>query len=80
MRQAASASRCFHPPESCPASWSPRPFKPKTFKHAAHGVRRVRHFVDVGDKAQILGERKIFIEAEALRHVADAALDGVALA
>src|SRR5439155_1420284 len=28
MRQAASASRCFHPPESWPASWSLRSASP----------------------------------------------------
>ena len=80
MRHAARASRCFHPPESCPASWSPRPCKPKALQACSFTASRgVRHFVDVGDEAQILGDREIFVEAEALRHIADATLDGVAL-
>ena len=35
--------------------------------------------VDAPDEFEILGDRQVLVEAEALRHVADMALDGVAL-
>ena len=42
-------------------------------------VARLRHAIDARDEFEILADRQILIEAEALRHVADIALDLVGL-
>ena len=44
--QAPSASRCFQPPESSPASCSSRPLKPEPLDHVARGAARVAHAVE----------------------------------
>ena len=73
--QAPSASRCFQPPDSSPASCSSRPASPSRSiiaRAAAHGVGDP---VEARDEFQVLAHREILVEAEALRHVADMALD-----
>ena len=77
--QAPSASRCFQPPDSSPASWSLRLASPS--RAMARSCRRpgVRHAIDARHEFEILADRQVGIEAEALRHVADIALDLVLL-
>ena len=77
--QAPSASRCFQPPDSSPASCSSRPVKAEPLDRRARGGDRLGDAVDAGDEFQVLAHREILIEAEALRHVADVALDLVGL-
>src|SRR5581483_10791134 len=50
-----------------------------SFDRLAGGVRRILNPIDTRDEFQVLAHRQIFVEAEALRHVADAALDLVGL-
>ena len=79
MMQAASASRCFQPPDSVPASWSRREVSPRsssvrsTYSSAGFSSIEPRH------ELQVLGDRQILVEREFLRHVADFALDLQAL-
>jgi hypothetical protein len=65
IRQAARASRCFQPPE--------------TFQAARDGLPPVRHGVDARDEIEVLPDAEVLVVAEALRHVADVALDLVLL-
>ena len=78
--QAPSASRCFHPPESSPASCSSRPFKPRRSIMSRAAPPRVAQAVEPRDELQVLAHRKVLIQAEALRHVADLALEPVGVA
>ena len=77
--QAPSASRCFQPPESSPASCSSRPREAEPLDHRARGRARVGEPIEARDEFQVLAHREILIEAEALGHVADMALDLVGL-
>ena len=77
--QAPSARRCFQPPDSVPASWRSRPCEAQALDGGLRLLLRVGEAVDAGDELQILLDGKVLIEAEALRHVADVALDLVAL-
>jgi hypothetical protein len=43
------------------------------------GLGRIGHTIDAGDELQILADRQIGIEAEALGHVTHIALDLIAL-
>ena len=63
-RRAASRARCRPSPSSARSTAS----------------RRVRHLVDARDEVEVLADRQVLPEREALRHVADVALDLVALA
>ena len=74
--QAASARRCFQPPESSPASWlaarrsgpgGPAPRRPAR--------RRSVEAVDAGHELQVLGDGQVLVERELLGHVAGAPLD-----
>jgi len=76
--QAPSASRCFQPPESSPASCSSRPFRP--LDHLARGTARIAQTVEPCDEFEVFAHREILIQAEPLRHVADPALDLVGVA
>ena len=71
--QAASASRCFQPPESCPASWSRAVGEAHALEHVGDRSRcAVGQLVERGPR--IPGSRAIvrsLVEAEPLRHVAD---------
>jgi hypothetical protein len=50
-------------------------FEPEPGDHRLGGARRARQAVDARDEFQILAHRKILVETEVLRHVADARLD-----
>ena len=69
----------FPPAGKLPGELGFASFKPKTLQHLRYRLGGVRHFVDVGDEAQIFGQREILVEAEPLGHVADPPLDRVAL-
>ena len=47
---------------------------------AATASRAVAHLIDARDEIEILEDREVLVEAEALRHVADVAADRVRLA
>src|SRR5215475_9364469 len=68
--QAASASRCFQPPERWPASCFARSH---LVENGSDGFSCVGKLVDAGYEFEVLGDGEILIEAEALRHVADLA-------
>ena len=55
-------------------------FQAEPLDHVARGAARVAHAVEPRDEFQVLAHRKILIQAEALRHVADLALDLVGVA
>ena len=74
-RQAASARRCFHPPESVPASWPRRLPEPEALERLVDPAAAVGQPVDSPDELEVLRDRQVLVEAEALRHVADLALD-----
>ena len=78
--QHASASRCFHPPESVPVSWSARPVRPRSSSAAVDGGAPVGHRVDARGEVEVLADREVVPEREPLRHVADVALDRRGLA
>ena len=81
MMQAASASRCFQPPESVPASWFWRFVRPEAVERRVDIVcLQVRQGVEARDEIEVLADRQVLVEGEALRHVADLALDRVGLA
>ena len=71
--QAASARRCFQPPDSEPASWLFRPASLSS--NLLHAAAAVGQRVEPGDEVQVLLDRQVFVEAEALGHVADLELD-----
>ena len=73
--QAASARRCFQPPESWPASWRPRAPRPSRSSAALDRLAALRHRVDPRDEVEVLAHAQVLPEAEALGHVADLALD-----
>ena len=77
--QAPSARRCFQPPDSVPASWRLAAHEPEPLDRRARLLLGLREAVDAGDELQVLLDRQVLVEAEALRHVADVALDLVAL-
>ena len=60
-------------------SGSARPSRPSRSIISRAALGRLRQAVDARDELQVLAHRKILIEAEALRHVADLALDLVGL-
>ena len=74
-RHAASASRCFQPPDSEPASWFARRRESQLSERLVDARRAVGHAVHARDKAQVLADRQVFPERKTLRHVADVALD-----
>src|SRR4029450_4445535 len=53
--------------------------KPQPLDHRARRRRRIGDPIEPRDKLQVLAHREILVEAEALRHVADVALDLVRL-
>src|SRR5262249_51113002 len=53
--------------------------EPEPLNHRARRRRRIGDPVEARDEFQVLAHREIFVEAEALRHVADVALDLVRL-
>ena len=77
--QAPSASRCFQPPESSPASCSLAARESDPLDHRARRRGRLRQPVKARDEFQVLAHREVLVEAEALGHVADMALDLVGL-
>ena len=77
--QAPSASRCFQPPDNSPAICSSRPARPSRSIAARAARDRLGDAVDAGDEFQVLAHREVLVEAEALGHVADLALDLVGL-
>ena len=48
--------------------------------HVARGAARIAQAVEPRDEFQVLAHRQVLIQAEALRHVADLALDLVGVA
>jgi hypothetical protein len=74
MMQAASASRCFQPPDSVPASWLRREVRPRSSSVSATLFDRFQ-VIEPGDKFEVLANRQVFVEGKFLRHVADLALD-----
>ena len=79
MRQAASARRCFQPPESWPGELLLASGQAKAFDGFAHGPAPVRHAVHARDEIEVFGDGQILPEAEPLGHVADLAFDRLAL-
>ena len=53
--------------------------KPEPADRLARRLARIGHAIDAGDEFEILANGQIGVEAEALRHVADIALDRVGL-
>ena len=49
--------------------------QPEPLDRLARGAARIGHAIDARDEFQILADREVLVEAEALRHVADLALD-----
>ena len=78
--QAASARRCFQPPDSVPASWCWRLVEAETLERRVDGAAEVRQSVEPRDEFEVLADRQVLVEGEALRHVADVALDLLRLA
>ena len=70
-----SASFCFMPPESAPASRAAEAIE----AHARQQVRRAgprhcrRHVVELRAQREVLVDREVLVEAEALRHEAERA-------
>ena len=62
-----------------PASCRSRPCRPRRSMAARASLRRIGEAVDARDELQVLQDRQVLVEAEALRHVADVALDLLAL-
>ena len=79
-RHAASARRCFQPPESSPASWFARSARPSRSSAPSTRASHVVHRVHPRDEAQVLADRQVLPQRESLRHVADVALDRLRLA
>ena len=77
--QAPSARRCFQPPDSSPASCCSRPVQAEALDGGARLAAGIGEAVDAGDELQVLQDGEVLVEAEALRHVADVALDLLAL-
>ena len=73
--QAPSARRCFQPPDSSPASCVSRPCRPRRSMAARASLRRIGEAVHARHELQVLQDGEVLVEAEALRHVADVALD-----
>ena len=73
--QAPSASRCFQPPDSSPASCRSRPCRPSRSMAARASPGGIGEAVDARHELQVLPDGEVLVEAEALRHVADVALD-----
>ena len=74
-RQAASARRCFQPPDSVPASCSPRAREAQPVERRVDARGAVGHPVHPRDEREVLADREVVPEREPLRHVARAALD-----
>ena len=49
--------------------------EPEPFDHRARGGARIGHAVDAADEFEIFPHRQVVVQAEALGHVADVALD-----
>ncbi len=79
-RHAASASRCFQPPERLPASCELRAASPRRSSASRHAPLAVGHGVHARDEIEVLRDREVLVEAEALRHVAHLALDALGVA
>ena len=60
--QAASARRCFQPPESLPASWVCAFAQAKIGKRLIDARRAIVESVEPGDEFEIFADRKIFVE------------------
>ena len=78
--QAASARRCFQPPDSVPASWRRAAPRPELLERALDRLAALRHGVDPRDEVEVLLDGQVLVQAEALGHVADLALDRRGLA
>ena len=75
----ARPSFCFMPPESLPAGRSVKRARSVISSSRAKRsrARLRRHAVKVGVEVQVFLHAQILVEAEALRHVADAILHGL---
>jgi len=56
------------------------PLKPEPVDHVARGASRIAHAIEPCDEFQVFAHRQVLVQAEALRHVADLALDLVGVA
>ena len=75
----ASASRCFQPPGSSPVRRSSLPSSPAMSDGPGLALagRGAAQAVDAAEEAEVLADGEVVVEAEALAHVADAALDAL---
>ena len=73
--QAASASRCFQPPDKRAGELVPPRGQPEFLKRAADMLADRLQPVEPRHEFQVLGNRQILVERELLGHVADLALD-----
>ena len=78
--QAASARRCFQPPDSVPADWRRRDVQAEFFERRRDDLAPIGEVVKPRDEEQILFDRQVLVERELLGHVADFALDARAVA
>ena len=78
--QAASARRCFQPPDNVPAGAGAPRFQAELVKRRRDDLAAIGEMVEAGDEEQVLLDRQVLVEREFLRHVADFALDPGAVA
>ena len=77
--QAPSARRCFQPPGQLAGQLPLAALKPQPLDGGARLLGRIGEPVHARHELQVLQDREVLVEAEALRHVADVALDLLAL-
>ena len=73
MIAAPNATRCFQPPGRLPTSWCASAFEAGKGQHPPDLLLALtgRYAVDAGKKLEVLLDRKVVVQREFLRHVAD---------
>ena len=72
---AASARRCFQPPERRAGELALAVGEAQPLERLGHPLAAPVHGVEAADEVEVLADREVLVEAEALGHVADLALD-----
>jgi hypothetical protein len=80
MTQAASARRCFQPPDKLAGELLTARRQAEILKRVADVAARRIKVVEPGDEIEVLLDRQVLVEGKALRHVADFAANAAAVA
>ena len=73
--QAASARRCFQPPDNWPGELVAAIRETHAVHDVSHRLATARHLVDARHQVEVFEHREIVVVAEFLRHIADVAAD-----